>query len=814
MPLVPLAAALALGILLAAWIWDLAGPRCDIPLLAYVHAHPGLAWATALLPLLFLPLAYQRSQRHRPHYLGFAFYLILGGMLYLARPFTPCLPETHIARLADRAEEGKTVVVTGVVTGWPEARGRGMRYRVRVESVRYQGDTRPMWGDILIYASRYPTFQYGDRVRIVGTLSRPPIFEDFDYRRYLARKHIHATLRAQRVVPLDAGHGWWLWRGLYGLRARAAAVIDATLPEPYAALAKGILLGIESDIPRDLYGDFNATGTSHIIVISGFNIAIVAGLFLALLGPLLGSRRAGLVSVLGIGLYVLLVGADAAVVRAGIMGGIFAIGRVVGRRTHALNSLFGSALVMLAFNPLTLWDVGFQLSFLATLGLIVILPSLQNAFQQTLSPFMPTHWKGPLFDLLNEALVVTAAAQITTTPLIVATFGRLSLISLLTNALILPVQPLIMLGAGISTAAGLLWLPVGRVLAQIPLLPLVWTVSVVRVTARWPGAGVAASSWMRPLALAYYAGLALLVVVHYRALLGIPPMPERLPLPRPDVAEKAKRLLYVASGRWKWAILALIPLPLLAAPVQAPAVMYTRLPGGHMVVELPEGPYLLLPSKEPSKHTPRALLDTMSAYRGRPGIWMVTRTDPETLAGLRLLLQCGRPALVLTPALCLPSTLCPETLHAFLATLETYAVPRAALGSGVWWNFGEVKISYVPSGTPGQIAYPVAARAGQIEVIFLAGARPATQVRIAKALPESTIPRVLPLPHPETGVWPDPEALSLLRPTLLLYPEGATYPPASTRALRKFPVQRYDPDDGVRVRVGRDGSIRILSGRQ
>lgn len=811
MPLVPLVTAFALGIFVTSLLWDVLGPRCDLPVLSLFHAYPSLAPGLALLPIALLGLAYLWRKR-KPLLRGVVlFYVLLGALLYLARPFTPCLPADHVARIADALGDGDTVVVTGVITAWPETRPHSARYRLHVQEIRWRGERKQVRGTVLVRAARYPAYRYGDRVRVVGRLSRPPVFDDFDYRRYLARQGIHAVLAAERIVPLDAGHGSRFWHVLYGLRARGAETIDATLPEPYAALAKGILLGIESDIPRDLYADFNATGTSHIIVISGFNIAIVAGLFLALLGPLLGKRRAAVVAIVGIGLYVLLVGADAAVVRAGLMGGIFAASQVLRRQTHALNSLFASALIMLSLNPLTLWDVGFQLSFLATLGLIVILPGIQRPFRATLARILPEAWHGPTFDLLNDALVVTAAAQTTTTPLIVATFGRVSLISLLTNALILPVQPAIMVGAGVSTLVGMLWLPLGRVMALVPLLPLAWTVAAVRLTADWPGAGMAAPPGLRPLAALYYAGLAIVVVAYHRRLFGL------RPFPRPCAAALARlrRLwdmiaLSPRRARWLLAVAALIPAAFL---VPTTATTFEILPGGHALITTPDGWHLLFPTRGPRPDPPLATLPPLTPPSST--VWVVTHTDAATLAALRLLLQDASPTLVIMPPLCLPAAACPADVAAFLQSLDARGVRRAVVAPEQWAQVGSVAMMYPLSPSDEETVHPVLVRMGDVEVLLPDDLPFEVQTRLVDALPrlrDGKRPLVMVLPLPRTGAWPGADVLAALTPSLLLYPEGTTYPPSSEHALARFPLWRFDPENGVRARVGPGTTFTPLSG--
>jgi competence protein ComEC len=172
------------------------------------------------------------------------------------------------------------------------------------------------------------------------------------------------------------------------------------------------------------------------------------------------------------------------------MGVVWVLAITVGRPGLALNLLFFSGFVLTLINPLILWDVGFQLSFMATLGLILLVPPLERFFFRLLQRLLKTEQVGLAMALLNEVLIVTLAAQIITGPLIVYHFGRLSLISLLTNLLILPVQPPIMLLGGLAGLAGLVWLPLGQALGWLVWLPLAWTVSVVEWTARLPYASL------------------------------------------------------------------------------------------------------------------------------------------------------------------------------------------------------------------------------------------------------------------------------------------------------------------------------------
>jgi competence protein ComEC len=405
------------------------------------------------------------------------------------------------------------VELEGVVDGYPDVRDSWTNLKIEAEAVEVEGERRPVRGTVLVRAARFPEHSYGDRVRISGLLETPPEFEDFSYRTYLARKGIYSYINYGRAVTIEADQGSPFWAALFAVKDRARDALAQMVPDPEASLLQGILLGIRSGIPDDLYEDYNTTGTSHIIVISGSNLSFIAALFALAFGRLLGPRRAYWLVISGIVLYVLLVGADAAVVRAGLMGGLFVTAIALGRRATAYVSLFATVLILTLVSPMTLWDVGFQLSFASTLGLIVFAPAIQGLFERGLSRFAAPDRASQILRFLNDALILTLAAQILTIPLVVYHFGRLSLVAPLANLLILPVQPPIMGLGGAAAIAGMVPFlePVGRILAWVPWLLLAYTNVVVRWIATWPFASLeidrASAGW---LALVYAAFLILL----------------------------------------------------------------------------------------------------------------------------------------------------------------------------------------------------------------------------------------------------------------------------------------------------------------
>src|SRR3972149_6215029 len=236
--------------------------------------------------------------------------------------------------------------------------------------------------------SPYRASAYGDGSRATGRLETPPVFEDFSYREYLARQGVYSLMSRAEVTRMAAGQAGPLLRAVFALRQRGLRVVHALFPEPEASLLAGILLGVESGIHPELRQAFNDTGTTHIIAISGFNITLLAGLVVSLFGRWLGPRRGAVAAGIAIAIYALMVGADPAVIRAAIMGGLALTARLLGRQTHAMASLGAAALAMTALNPLILWDVGFQLSFAATLGLVLYADPIAQRFLGLASRWM------------------------------------------------------------------------------------------------------------------------------------------------------------------------------------------------------------------------------------------------------------------------------------------------------------------------------------------------------------------------------------------------------------------------------------------
>jgi len=406
-------------------------------------------------------------------------------------------------------------VVRGVVWQRPDILAEEQTLTVRAGHVAGAGFDRDVEGDLLVSLDGYPRYAYGDELLLAGELTAPPRLAGFDYPQYLARQGIHSLMRRPAVQVAARGRGAWPWTWLYPAKDYLVRVIADVLPMPQSGVLAGMLLGDKSGIPTALNGQFRAVGVSHIIVISGWNIAILAGLVTAFFLPIAGRRRALWIALATVVAYVFLVGADPPVVRAAIMGSLTLVALLAGRQALALNSLALAALAMTVLRPYALWDLGFQLSFAATTSLILFAPPLLESSHALLRK-----WGGAgrlwLTRLIDETLVVTLAAQVLVIPLLIYHVGQLSPLMLPANVLIVPFVPA-MLGLGaLATLGGAIWLPLGHILGWLTWPFLAGMIRLVEWLASLPGASVSVPPLSLAFLFVYYGLMSALAVVLQR----------------------------------------------------------------------------------------------------------------------------------------------------------------------------------------------------------------------------------------------------------------------------------------------------------
>jgi competence protein ComEC len=362
------------------------------------------------------------------------------------------------------------------------------------------GQARAANGLVLVRLPPVPTLSYGEPVRVQGMLELPRSDDDFDYRAYLARRNIFVLMSEPDLTTLPGNNGAWWQRTALQLNDYARTTSLHLIGEPHASLLVGILLGVQSTIPEDLLDAFSATGTSHILVISGWNITIIIIGITTLLGQLgIGRRRAAALSLPLLALYVLFVGASPAVLRAALMGSLVVFATLVERDGEAWTSFFVACSLMALLDPNVLWNIGFQLSALATAGLF----AWARPIEGWLVGRPPFCWR--VLHWAAEPLTATLAASSLSLPIILYHFGNLSLIAPLANVLILPAVPYAMLWGSLATVCGMVWLPLGQCVALLAWPFLQWLVFAAQWLARVPGASTNVGSFHIGWLWGYYA---------------------------------------------------------------------------------------------------------------------------------------------------------------------------------------------------------------------------------------------------------------------------------------------------------------------
>jgi competence protein ComEC len=328
---------------------------------------------------------------------------------------------------------------------------------------------------------RYPEIEPGDIVQVEGrTRPRP----DSPYGTYLARLGAWGTLDARHLElierPTDVAARF------ERLRRDAGDLLTRVLPEPEAGLAAGILIGLRDRVDRDVAAAFTTAGVSHVVAISGWNIAIVAAAIAALAGSL-GRRRRSVVTAIAIVGYIAFAGASPSVLRAGAMAGVVLLARETGRSGRAAAALGWAAALLLLADPALVHDAGFQLSSLATAGLIAWATPLTDRLERWSGGRLP-RW-------LSESLGVSIAAQLATLPIVLGSFGRLALIAPDVNLLVVPLVAPAMAAGLLAMAGGALvsaGLPdaAGAILAAPGWVALRLMIRIVEAAAGLPLASV------------------------------------------------------------------------------------------------------------------------------------------------------------------------------------------------------------------------------------------------------------------------------------------------------------------------------------
>ncbi len=395
--------------------------------------------------------------------IGLLFFgFVLGGV----RVLPELVPQTALDSFL-----GKEIALTGKIVEEIDVRETHVRFILKTEEAK-----------VLVTADKFIEINFGDIVSATGNLSKPEAFTTdtgrvFAYDKFLAKDNVHYMLSFSDVEVLSSG-GVSVRGFLFSIKNFFLKNITQSLPEPQSALGGGITVGAKRSLGDDLLHAFQVTGLIHIVVLSGYNVTIIAEAIMRTL-HFLPKRVALSLGAGSIGLFVFMVGAGATIVRAGIMAVLALIARATGRTYALTRALLLAGIAMLILNPLILvYDPSFQLSFIATLGLIHIAPEIEK--------YIP--WVSKKFGL-REIIGATIGTQIAVFPLLLYLTGLLSLSSLPLHILVLPIIPLAMFFTLVAGIVGSI--PgVGVILSLPAYMTLSYVLILVDIIAGIPGSAV------------------------------------------------------------------------------------------------------------------------------------------------------------------------------------------------------------------------------------------------------------------------------------------------------------------------------------
>jgi len=384
-------------------------------------------------------------------------------------------------------DQEKIITLVGVIAKEPDIREKSVKLTVQPENIN---------GKVLVTANRYPEYQYGDKLKIIGKLETPLEFEDFNYKDYLKKDGIYSVMDFSKIELIEKNQGNFIYAKILDFKDKLRESIYQNLSPPQSSILGAMILGdksrmsgcsqkeIEAAKERGeeclkLKEKLNITGVRHITAISGMHVTILSIILMQILiGLGLWRGQAFYLTMALLILFIVMIGLPPSAIRAGIMGGLFLLAQYLGRLSASSRAIVFAATLMLVHNPLLLkLDVGFQLSFLAMMGIIYLVPIFQN--------LLP---KVPDFFQLKNIFALTLSAQIFTLPILIYNFGYVSAVAPIVNILVVSLLPFVILSGFIFGLAGMIFLPLGQILSWFSWLLLTYLVKIVDFFSQIPPA--------------------------------------------------------------------------------------------------------------------------------------------------------------------------------------------------------------------------------------------------------------------------------------------------------------------------------------
>ena len=409
---------------------------------------------------------------------GFCFLFLAVGILR-AQISEFNIANDKLAKLNDRPDK---ITLIGVVSNGPDLRDTSQKL-----------DVKTGCSTILVTVDRYPEYHYLDKVKITGKLEAPMVFDDFNYKNYLLKDGIYSVMGFPKIElagkekpnVIQAVYSGILW-----FKEKLRDSIYQNYLPPQSLILEGIILGNNKTMTQDLRDKLNVTGLRYLTAISGVHVIILSAILMSFL-LMLGFHRykAFYFSIIFIWIYIILTGFTASGIRAATMGSIFLTAQRFGRQNTSSRTITIAAALMLLQNPLLLiYDIGFQLSYLASLGIIYVKPIIDY--------FLKIITKEKLKNL-SDMVSVTITAQLATLPVMIYNFGTIPLVSPITNLLVIPIMQMLMIFGFLSSILGIVSNALGFIFSVPCIILLTYFIKVLDIfSAPWMSKTIQNVSWL------------------------------------------------------------------------------------------------------------------------------------------------------------------------------------------------------------------------------------------------------------------------------------------------------------------------------
>ncbi len=345
--------------------------------------------------------------------------------------------------------------VWGIVVDEPIVKDNQTTLRLKIVAIDEHVFTHPR-AALILYTDAFHVYTFGDRVVTRGSINELPVFEGFNFKDFSLKENVVATMYEPYIQEIKPGPNSYK-KYIYAFKNAVNERLRSYFAEPESAFLAGLLIGDRVGLSDAVKDAFQKTGMTHIVAISGYNIAIVVSLLSSLGKYFLKRQYVFVCIIVALCMFVVLTGAGASVVRAAVMGGVILLAGNVGRVSYSRNLLALTAVAMALVNPFVLaYDVGFQLSFFSTVGIVYFADTFEKWLQVI-----------PKMFALRESLALTLVAQVATLPITLLNFKAFSLVSICANVVAAPLIPLAMLFGSIGLLCALFYPPLARIVLYI-----------------------------------------------------------------------------------------------------------------------------------------------------------------------------------------------------------------------------------------------------------------------------------------------------------------------------------------------------------